>query len=187
MQVGVVALAGLGRTVVWDARVSRLPHRQQAAGFGPFAPGEAELRLYCDGNGAQLPLQTNTGHCAVAARGNAHLPWVVYETGQDRKGAMFSGSLAQWFAERRTPFDSRTVYRSKHLSPAEFERFLTTIARYFELNEQHKAWSLFHNCAHFSARLWFEATSETLPCRWLPICSPRIMASAIVDQNRKSD
>lgn len=183
--VGTLALAGLGRHIIWDTRLSRTPMRQTQDMSGPFNQGEAELRIYCDGKGSALPVDLNTGHCGIAARGNAHLPWMVYETGNDHKGQLFSGTMETHITGRWTPFDDQVISRTQRLTPAQFNTFTRAALEYRQLSQQNRAWTVFHNCAQFAQDLWHRTTGEYLPCQYLPFCTPRLLANAIIDQNNR--
>lgn len=186
LTVAAATLTTLGRHIFWDTRLPRSPHRTAFAAQGPYYPGEAEMAIYCDGKGLALPGTLNTGHCAVALRGNAHLPWVVYETGNDERYKLCSGTMEQHFTGAWTPFDDATISRTQRITPTQFNTATKALAHYQKLNNSHNAWTIIHNCATFAQTLWEKATNERLPTQYLPFCSPKLLAQAILKQNESN-
>jgi hypothetical protein len=178
-----LTLCTLGRAITWDARAARAPHHQAEGVSGPFNQGEAEMRIYCNSHGSALKGELNTGHCAIAVRGNAHLPWLIYETGNDKKGELFTGTMERHFAGVWTPFDDTSIFRTRRLTADQFDTLTKVIDEYWEKNKTHQAWSIFHNCADFAAQLWGLSTGEHIRQRYLPFSTPRLLAQAITYRN----
>ncbi len=178
-----LALASAGRNILWDARLARAPRRDMKPTHGPFYPSEAQMRIYCDGKGKALRGGLNTGHCGVALRGNAHLPWVVHETGADDRWNWFSGTMSTQITGRWTPFDEKVISRTQRITASQHAAFDKKFLEYRQLSQKGRAWSVFHNCAVFAQNLWLQTTGENLPCQHLPFCTPHALAKAIIKHN----